>query len=243
MVTRTTSSREGEAVGEFAEGVVHRGAEGELVGDLAQFFAGGRLQFLRRHADGGAQGEAGLGGVGEDAGEFGELVDELLDAFLALPVEELDRHAYAEQSGERAEEGGQGGLADQPQARDRGDHVGEELAGGEVQAGRRQAQFQCAAELGAAQAAVQGAEAAPAAGGRELSGGGEPVDQGLALGLAGGVGVHAGDREGAGQQCDAGGEGDEGVEFHRRSYLASLVASWSLVCATPKACGTGWFAM
>src|SRR5690606_41112896 len=81
----------GEPVGEFTEGVVHGGAHGELVGDLGEFLAGRRLQFLGRHADGGAQGEAGLGGVGEDAGEFGKLVDELLDAFLALPGEELDR--------------------------------------------------------------------------------------------------------------------------------------------------------
>ncbi|CAM5561132.1 hypothetical protein SVIOM74S_10170 [Streptomyces violarus] len=35
----------------------------------------------------------------------------------------------AEQSGERAEERGQGRLADQPQAGDRGEHVDEELAG------------------------------------------------------------------------------------------------------------------
>src|SRR5690606_1923218 len=209
-----------------------------------EFLAGRRLQFLGRHADGGAQGEAGLGGVGEDAGEFGKLVDELLDAFLALPGEELQGRPDADESGERAEEGREGGLADEPESGDGGEHGGGELAGGDVQAGGEQAQFQSAAEPGAAQAPVEGGGVAPAAGRGDLSGGREPVDQGLTLCPAGGVGVHADDREDAGQQGDAGGQRDQVLQIHGDgSYLASRVASWSACWATPKACGRGWPAM
>src|SRR5690606_31983900 len=100
-----------------------------------QFLAGRGLQFLGGHADGGAQGEAGLGGVGQDAGQFGELADEPLDAFLALPGEEAQGGGDAQQGGERAEEGGQGGLSEQPQPGDGAQDAGGELAGGEVQTG------------------------------------------------------------------------------------------------------------
>ncbi|GAA3220637.1 hypothetical protein GCM10020256_26820 [Streptomyces thermocoprophilus] len=95
---------------------------------------------------------------------------------------------------------------------------------------------------------------------------GEAFHESGALGPAAGVRVCAEHREQAGEQGDAGGEGDERVEFHRScvlpaclpvclsacfclaaclclSYRASRTASWSGVCATPNACGTGWPAM
>ena len=86
------------------------------VGDLGQFLARRGFQLLGGHADGRTQGEAGLGGVGEDACQFGELVDEPLDAFLALPVEEGDGRPEAEQAGDRAEEGGEDDMGEDPGA-------------------------------------------------------------------------------------------------------------------------------
>src|SRR5690606_37459859 len=150
----------------------------------------------------------------------------------------------AEQPGDRAEERGEGGLADEPESGDDGEHGGDELAGGDVQAGGQQAEFQLAAGLGTAQAAVQGGKVASAAGDGNLAGGRQAVHQCLALCPAGGVGMHPDDREDAGQQGDADGQRGQVLQLHGDgSYLASRVASWSADWAMPNACGMGWLAM
>lgn len=235
VVTRTTSSRE-EAFGEFAEGVVEGGADGQLLGHLLQFVPGRGLHLVGGEAEGHPEGESGLGGVGQDAGEFGELVDELLDALLALPVEVAEGDPDAQESADRAEERGQRGLSDHPQDRHgRGKRDGE-LARCDIESRRRDPQFQSPAEGGLPYPPVDAPEAASAAaGGLGFAGLVEPGDEG-GVRRAARVQLDAGDAEHGGEQRHAHRQ-PEGVRQH---HSASRVARWASVAATPKACGMGW---
>ena len=127
--------------------------------------------------------------------------------------------------------GRQGGGRDQPEADDHGGDVREELARGQVESRRREAQLDRAAEAGAAQPAVDGGEAAGAAGGgAQGAAAGEAVDEGLALGAARRVRVHARDGECAAQ--DGAAEGEQGLVVH--GSLLSSVLSVSVVGVVPR---------
>lgn len=126
---------------------------------LASSSPAGFFQLLGGQTDRHPQGESGLGGVRDDAGEFGQLVDEFLDALLALPVEERERGPERDPSRDRAEEGGEYRAGEEPEAGNGGDHVDEELTRGEIETGGGETLLDLLAEAGLFESAVDAPEA------------------------------------------------------------------------------------
>lgn len=148
-----------EAVGEFTERVVQGVADGELVGDPAQFLARGVVEFLRRHRQCRTHREPRLGGVGEDAGQFGELADEGFRTLRPLPVEEGVAAPHTGQRRQYAEVRGEYRADDEVQGEQTGHHIDDVLARCQIEAGGGDLAFDALAQLGGAQLAVDTGEA------------------------------------------------------------------------------------
>ncbi|MFD0533495.1 hypothetical protein ACFQY7_06550 [Actinomadura luteofluorescens] len=135
--------------------LVDRLADAQRGGGDAQLGAGGVLQLLGGHLDGGAQHQPGRRGVGQHPGQLGELGDELLPPPVLPAAQEAEEREGDPDSGGDAEQRGEVG-ADQHEHR----HGAERQQRQERQhahphPGRGEAAFHDPARFGAAQPALE----------------------------------------------------------------------------------------